>query len=225
LLADPVVAVLGVVVVLDDDRAAPGGPAEHGRPVAGGQHRTGGPLVRGRQHDGVGAGFLQHVHPDAVAVDRYPGHLEPGRPRGRQGVVSGGGVLEREPLGTRGGQHPDEQGDALRVAGADHDLVGLGQGAADPVQVVGDSGPQLRYAAARQVAEQVVRRGCERPADRAQPRGPGEAGHVGAAVAQIDPRRYRAGQLKSGRGPGRAGRYLGVSARVAGQVASAASCW
>ena len=215
----PVVAVLGVVVVLDDHRAAPGGPAQHRGPPLGGQHRTGRPLVRRRQHDGVGAGSGEQVDPDAVPVHRDPDDLEPGRPRGGQGVVTRGGVLQREPPRARRRQHADEQRDALRVPGADHDLVRLGHGAADPVQVAGDRRPQLRHAAARQVAEQVVRRAGQRAADRAQPRGAGEAGHVGAAVAQVDPRRGLAGQPEPGHGRGRAGRHLGIAARVAGQVA------
>ena len=65
-----------------------GGPVQHGRPVRGGQHRAGGPLVRGRQDHGVGAGFGQDVSPDAVVVDGHPDDLEPGCPGGGQGVVA-----------------------------------------------------------------------------------------------------------------------------------------
>ena len=64
----PVVAVLGVVVVLDDDRAMLGGPVQHGRPVRGGQHRAGGPLVRG--------------------VFRWPGAVQRARREKRWGAVS-----------------------------------------------------------------------------------------------------------------------------------------
>ena len=172
----------------------------------------------GVEDDGVGAGFAQDVDPDAVAVDGDPDHVQPGRARGREGIIDRRGVLERDPSRPGGGQHADEQRDALRVTRADHDLAGMGHGAADPVQVVGDRRPQLRHAAAGQVAEQLVRRGGERPADRAQPRGPREAGHVGAAVAEVDPRRGLAGQPEPGRDRGRSGRHLRVSPRPAGQV-------
>ncbi len=214
----PVVAVLGVVVVLDDDRSALGGPANHRGPVPRGQDGPGGPLVRRRQDDGIGLAVPQQVDPDAVTVDRDPDHLEPGRACGREGVVTGGRVLQRQPFRARGGQHVDEQRHALRVAGADHHVIRFGHGAANPVQVAGQRRAQLRHAAPGQVAEHLVRGVSERTADGPQPRGPGEAGHVGAAVTEVDGRLGLARRTQRRGRRSRSGRHLRVPARTAAQV-------
>jgi hypothetical protein len=73
--------------------------------------------MRGRQDDGVGIGFPQHVDPDAVTVDGHAGNLEPGGSRCREGVVTGRGVLQRKSLRASGRQHLDKQSYALRVSG------------------------------------------------------------------------------------------------------------
>src|SRR5260370_455994 len=98
---------------------APAGPAEYGSPVRGRQTRAGGPLMRGRQDDGVGISFAQHVDADAVTVDGYPDYLKPGGSRCREGIVTGRGVLYHESLSASGSQHLDKQSYALCVSGGD----------------------------------------------------------------------------------------------------------
>ena len=74
-----VVAVLGVVVVLDCDRVARAQPGQQGRSSLAGEHDAGGVLVGGRQHDGVGVGVLEFV-------DSCSGVVDPDRNRFQAGV-------------------------------------------------------------------------------------------------------------------------------------------
>ena len=97
-----VVAVLGVVVVLDDERAAPLRPAQTARRAARRDStRARRPLVRRRQDQSVRVDALEGVDVDPVLADRDADDLEPGRPGGRDGIVVGARVLDREPRGAR----------------------------------------------------------------------------------------------------------------------------
>ena len=73
-----VVAVLGVVVVLDRDRAGLAHPGQQGRSPLGGERNAGGVLVGGRQHDRLGVGELEFVDPCSGFVDSDQNRLQAG---------------------------------------------------------------------------------------------------------------------------------------------------
>ena len=146
-----VVAVLGVVVVLEDQRVAILRPGDERRPPLRRQDRAGRELVSRRDDDGVGVGAGEHRDVQALVVDADRGDLEPvvaGRRRrlGESRVLGGDAPsaglahdLDDEPLG-------------LGEAVADHDRVGVGDRAPDPVQVAREGDPELQGAARVEVA-------------------------------------------------------------------------
>ncbi len=200
-----VVAVFGVVVVLDDQRVALAGPRDDRGAFGGGQHGAGRPLVGRGQDHGVGVAGAQRLDADPVVLDRQADEGEAGGPGGGHRVVAGGRVLDRQAGGARGGQHLDHQRDTLGVPGAHHHAVRLGRGAADPVEVVGQGRPERRHAAAGRVAEGVVGGPAEHPAQRAQPGRTREVRDIGTAVAEVHQRtRGRPGGGVAGGHAGRA---------------------
>jgi hypothetical protein len=147
-----------------------------------------------------------------------PTTSSPARPGGRAGVVLGGRVLDRQPPRARACEQLHEQRDALRVAVADHHVLGPDRGASHSVEVAGERLVQLRDPAPAQVAEPLVRSLGEHPADRAQPRRPGKLGNIRAAVPEVDPqRRCRVGCLRRRLGLGADG-DPGVPALPAGEA-------
>ena len=112
-----VVAVLGVVVVLDRDRAALAQPAEQRGAALAAQHDAGRVLVGGCQHHGVGVAEL--VHAQALVVDADRDGLEPGA-RDDLSLLGVGRVLDRDAPGAAGGERVRHEREPLRVA-ARHD--------------------------------------------------------------------------------------------------------
>ena len=72
-----VVAELGVVVVLDDQRILVLGPLEQRRATLRGHHRARRKLMRGSDHRHLAAGVGERVYDDAPAVDLDRDRLEP----------------------------------------------------------------------------------------------------------------------------------------------------
>ncbi len=138
----------------------------------------------------------------------------------RPGVVGGRRVLHRQPRRAAGGQHPHQQRHRLRVAVGDEDRLGVGAGAADPVEVGGERRPQLGRAAAVEVAEPVVGRLGEDAAHRPQPCRARERREVAAAVAEVDGSPWRA----RGRGPRRSGASGPRSVRAPGPASAPPAC-
>ena len=184
----PVVAVLGVVVVLDDERLPLARPAQHGGAALGREHRSGGPLVGGREDQGVGVRAVERVDADAVFVDGHADDLQPGRARERKRVVVCRRVFEREPPRAGARERLDEQRDALGVAVADHDVVRPGRRASHAIEVRRERLVQRRGAAAAHIAELPVGRVGEHAPQRAQPGRSREPRAVGLAWAEVDPR-------------------------------------
>ena len=148
--------------------------------------------MRGRDDQGVGREPVQRLGLQAVAPDGNGHELDPMRLGDRPRVVVGGRVLNGQAPRAAGGEHLDHEPDPLSVAGRDDDVLGRRRGAADAVQVRGERDAQLEHAVAVEIAEAVAGGLREHPADRAQPRGARERGHVGAAVAEVDDgRRFR----------------------------------
>ena len=89
-----VVAVLGVVVVLDRHRAVRAQPVHEGQPPLAAEHDTGRLLMGGRHDHGVRRQPGELVHAEAVRIDADRNRLEAGA--GDDGlVVEVAGVLHR----------------------------------------------------------------------------------------------------------------------------------
>ena len=157
-----VVAELGVVVVLDHQRAGRARPLEQPDPPVGRERGAGRVGVRGRQQHGPRVQPGQPRRLDAAAVNRDRDRLEPGRLMIRA-VQREARVLHRDPGHAALRQRAAQQHQALREAAADHHLIRRGAHAPDPAQVRGERGPQFRLPARRRV-QQGARRG--RPAAR-----------------------------------------------------------
>ena len=222
-----VVAVLGVVVVLEHQRAGSLRPGEHRGARLRGEHAAGRPLVRRGEDQDVGVEVGQRVDAHAVVADRHADHVQ-ARARCAIGRASSeaDGSSTATVLAPAGGQHSDQQRDRLRVAVGDDDRLGIGVGAAHTVEVGGERRAQLHRAVAVEVAETLVGGLGEDAAHGAQPGGPREGRDVAAAVAEVDhgarpARRGRPPRLRCGRRRyrGRRGRHLRVAAAAAGQVA------
>ena len=181
-----VVAELGVVVVLEHQRARALRPCEYRRPRRRRQHAARRPLVRRREDEDVGVQVRHRVHADAVLPHRHADHLQVERLPDRPGVVDRRGILHGQPPRAAGGEHAREQVDRLRVAVRDDHRVGVGDGSADPVEVGRELGPELDRAAAVEIAEPLAGRLREDAAHRAQPSGAREGLEVAAAVAEVD---------------------------------------
>ena len=147
-----VVAVLGVVVVLDHQRAGVARPGGQRGPPRRLEHDAGGRLVGGRDEHGVGARRDDGADVDAALVDRDRHDLDPAvaDQLARARVAR---VLDRDPPRAAGAQHAADERHRLGDAAADHDPLGRRLHAADAAQVGGQRGAQPRVPAGRRVAE------------------------------------------------------------------------
>jgi hypothetical protein len=129
-----VVAVLGVVVVLDRDRARPAQPGEKRLAPFTGEHDTRRMLVRGREHHRIGVGPQQLVQPDAAGVDPDADRLKAGADSDHRvlGVARG---LERNAVRARRAQRAAHQTETLRVAASHDDPIGIRDDATDAAEV------------------------------------------------------------------------------------------
>jgi hypothetical protein len=114
-----------------------------------------------------------------------------------QPVVVPARVLERDAGDAAAAQPARDQREALAEAGADDQLLGIGGGAADPAQVLGERFAQRRHAARIGVVDGVDRRLSPGGAQRAQPAVAGEAGQVGEVGIEA---MGEAGQQRGGGG-------------------------
>ena len=158
---------------------------------------------------------------DPVASDRDADDVQAGRARRRRASSSADGSSTASRRAAGAASTCEQQRDALGVAVADHDVSGRPR-AADPVEVVGERRAQLGHAAAVEVAEALVRRLGEHPADRAQPGGPRELARRRRGRSRSRPPAGRAaGPAAARRGAAVADAVPrpGCSRRPAGQVA------
>ena len=190
--------------LLDDDRATLGGPAGSPRPVLGGRHRSGSPLVEGagRGH-GIGATVSQQVDQDASPSARCR-HLQPGHRAASRASSRTTSPPARAGFAPAAASTPisDEAPPRAQPVQIGH-LIPLGHGAAHPVPSPGSAAQAAEPL--RRSGRRTRRSGLRRsaPAYGPQPRAPGEARHVGAAVAQVDRRLGpREPPARRGRGSG-----------------------
>ncbi len=181
-----VVAVLGVVVVLDDQRVPLLGPAQQRGPPLGAEHDARRELVRGRDEHGAGV-VRERVDHDALRVDRHRHGLEPAaRQQGADLRVPR--VLDREP------RRRDRVGDGderLRRARADqHALGGRERPAhAPPVGRQHGSAGAASPPRAGSRAPRRRRRAPPRRASAASPRAGSGRGPAGRAAGRSAPAR------------------------------------
>ena len=181
-----VVAVLGVVVVLDRDRVAVAQPGEQRRAALGAEHDAGRVLVRGGDDHRVDVAEL--VDLEAVLVDSDRDGLQAGALRDLV-LLRVARVLDRDPLRAVVGQRAADRALSLPEAVGDDDAAGVGDDAAHAAEVVGQRGAQRLVAARVAVAEVGVGEGVQRGAQRAQPGRAREGGDVGDAGAEVVARR------------------------------------
>ena len=226
----PVVAVLRVVVVLDDQRIGRGRPVEQLTAPPRGEHDPGRELVSGREQHRLQASARQVVHHQPVLVHWYRyraqapvGELVAGAARTR--VLHGDLTLRPRLQWPRlqwpglqwPGQPLGQQGEGLGHPGDDDDVVGLraqAAGAREPARQL----LAQPLAAPRVAVAEVGDAGlCQHRPLGAQPGGPGEPGEVGYAGGEVNLRprppalrkQRGLGSLRSVRGPGRERRPAG----------------
>ena len=153
---DAVVAVLRVVVVLDD-QAFVAGPVDERRAPLRAQHGAGRKLVRRRDEDRRDVGRGERLDDDAAAVDRNRHDLEPSL-LDDQPVNVPAGILERDLLDAVAAQRAAQQREALHEAGAEHHVLGIGAGPRTRPRYSAERFAQRRHAARVAVAERVERR-------------------------------------------------------------------
>ncbi len=147
-----VVAVLGVVVVLDHQRAGVARPRGQRGPPRRLEHDAGGGLMRRRDEHGVGTRRRHRGDVDAALVDgdRDDLHAAVGDQLARARVA---GILDRDPPGAARAQDAADHRHRLGDAAADDDPLRRGLHAADAAEVAGERRPQPRVPAGRRVAE------------------------------------------------------------------------
>ena len=194
-----VVAVLGVVVVLDDQRPAAPGPGNQLRATDRSQNRARGVLVRGRQRHRVDLDALQLADVETVFVDRDRDRLEPGLrdrlpyrppPRVLDGHSGSATLAQRLPDDAHGGGRP---------VGDEHPLR-LGDDCPHTPEILGQRDPQLTQAAARPIRQRRVGQVAHDARHRRLPLPPGKAGQVGYAAAKVVPNAARCRRRGAQRG-------------------------
>ena len=182
-----VVAVLGVVVVLEDERVAILGPGHERGPALGRHHRAGREVV-GRSHDdSIRACPGQRRDVEAGLVDGDRNDLQAVVDR-RETEVLEPGVLAGDPPAATILHGLDDEAERLGEAVADDDVLGVRARPANAVQVDRELVAELGGAADVEVAEPVARGLVHDAADGLHPGLARELGDVGPAVAEVDAR-------------------------------------
>ena len=198
-----VVAVLGVVVVLEHERVRPRPPTRRAGPARGGQDDAERELVGGGDHHRVeraSASSSSTRSPSSSTGTRHS--LEPGR-----GELRAAGPLEGpRPRSAPAARHERaaEQRHALRHAGGHDHALGVAGGAADPAEVRRERTRSSARRAGRR--SRAARRGvAERAPQRGEPGVAREERDVRAARPEVEARRALGRRRRPGlRAPGEA---------------------
>ena len=178
-----VVAVLGVVVVLDDQTPGARSPLDQRMAASCTEGHTGRVLVRRRHHHGRRLRALERRDVDALVIDRHPHHVE--APPGqlvdrafRTRIFTGdhGRRCAIDPLIARQQLCDARQG--LREPVHDQHLIDRRGDAAHAPEVRRERRPELDRAAHVSVRERRVGQRCRRPRRRTQPFTTREHGRV-----------------------------------------------
>jgi hypothetical protein len=192
----PVVAQVGVVVVLDDERVGRARPGQQGAPAVAVECRAARERVRRRQQHGAHVLLRELPDVETARVDGDRHGLEPGE-RQRVAVRREARVLDRDAARAGAVQRTSEQRDALAGAATYEQAVGIREHAADAAEVRGQDAAQLGSAAVVRVAQLAVGDRRERGPVMAQPARAGEQPRVGQPAEQPD----RRGRLEQRREP------------------------
>ena len=186
---DPVVAELGVVVVLDDEPVATTRPGDELGPAIGRHHGPRRELVGRRHEHRVPGGLVESVGPQTAVVDRHRLDRQTGSRDGLPRVRLRRGLARDRPR-TAGTQHPAQDVQRLGEALRDDDPLRLGADAADPAEIVAQRRPELRTPAVVAIVERRVGRRAHRPFHGSQPRPAREQLDVRGRRHEVDrPRR------------------------------------
>ena len=162
-------AVLGVVVVLDDDRPASRRPLEQRGPALGRENHPGRELVRGRDQHRADIEATEPVDAQAAAVHGYWSDAQAhGLDVGALAAVAG--ILHRHPAHAARTQHLADEPQALRVATAQHHAVRACDRASRAIDVGRKRRARPQRAVRIGVAQRVGARRVEHAAQRRQPR-------------------------------------------------------
>jgi hypothetical protein len=180
-----VVAILGVVVILDRDRVPFAKPFEEPRPSIARKDRAGGVLVCRREDDRVDIGLLELLDPHPALVDCDRHDLE-----ARRGyhptLLRVARVLEGDPLRAPRAEDPADDALALRIPRGDHHPRRVGDHAADAPEVLGERRAQGLDTTRVSVEEVQIGDLGDRLAQRAKPGGAREARDVRGARTEIE---------------------------------------
>ena len=201
-----VVAILRVVVILDHDPRAGAGPLEDRRAARRREHRTGRVLVRGGHRDRLHGFRPELIDAQPLLVDRHRHGAQTGVDR-RLRHTRPTGILGRHAPHSVSRQRAPDQTEAVPRAVRDHELLGRGLYAADPTQVGGQGGSQLKRAGRIGETELLVGRVPQHARERGHQRPSRDRPERGAERAQVvtdpvRPRRRRDGRARRGDGRG-----------------------
>jgi hypothetical protein len=136
-----VVAELGVVVVLDDQRVVAARPGDEVAAPASVERRAGRIGVRRGDEHGRDVVAVERGSVEAAPVDRDGHRLEAGH-RDRVAVGAEARVLDRDPARAAAAQRAADEREPLGHAGAGQDAARLGGDPAHAPEVRGQRGPQ-----------------------------------------------------------------------------------
>ncbi len=200
-----VVAVLGVVVVLDHDRVVLLCPCQQCGASLGRQHAAEWRLVRGRHEQRVGGDVGERVGAQAVCVDGDRNWLE-SAVCDDTAMDEEARVLDGDPSRAAGVQRAADERDPLCQAARDKRPLSAGGDTAGAPEVARERDPQLRCADRICVPERRVGHVPHDGAQRAQPCRAREACEVRHAGVEVLRQRAREpGGRWHLRGPGRCG--------------------
>src|SRR5262249_35609613 len=120
----PVVAILSVVIVLDDNRTSLPGPFEQRPPSLGSEDGAGRVLVRRRCEHGLGLSANQVIDSNSALVDWNARCFQPGGldVRAHVGMTR---ILDGEPPHAALAEHAADKANPLRRAGGEDDVLRL----------------------------------------------------------------------------------------------------
>ena len=139
----PVVAVLGVVVVLDHVAVDVARPADELVAPVGREHHAGRALVRRGDDDGPRRCAAQPVDDEPLAVDLDAHEADAQRRRARRGPRRSRGPRPRRPSRPVARRADGDEAEAVAEAVAHDDAVGIGAHPPHPGEVVGERSAQL----------------------------------------------------------------------------------
>ncbi len=162
------------------------GPGKQFGAAVGSHHRTCRVVMSRRQEDGVCLRRTKRLDRDAAAVDGEWHRRQP-VPEDRSATIGVAWILDRDPSTAARLDELRHEVDGLGETVAHDDVVRVGGGATDPVEVGSQRPAQLRRAPPVEVGQALARRLDQHATHRAQPDLTREQRDVRAPVREVDP--------------------------------------